>query len=281
MNLKNLPTLRPGADAPVDVLTYLRSILNSQGFPCKPVGPYNDELEKVVVHFQSTHIGKNGKMLVVDSEVGPQTWWALLNPSGAAQRSGLQGDIPEGLSKPRIAVLRAALADHAKGVAEVPDGANFGDGVSRYLQGIGPAPWCCHALSTWFKDGTGEYPFGERFGLVAALWNKAKSQGRTYTADKPPVPGDAMVILYRNAAGKLTGQGHIGLVAATAVAGDKFNAVEGNAGNRVKLTLRSDATEYLAGFVDLFGDSAALRGSFSRGLLGKASAAGAGAAATR
>ncbi len=266
---------------PPDAVAYWRTILRSQGYTqVSPTGPYDEALEEVTRHFQMTRIDKQGRQLAVDGAVGPNTWWAGINPSGDTQRNWLEGTVPAGLSQARKDILRSALADHAKGTREIPDGANYGDGVTRYLEGIGPAFWCCYAVSTWCKDGTGAWPFNKREGLVAGLWNTARQAGRTYGKDKVPVPGDAFIILYRKANGKLTGLGHTGLVAAVGQDFTIWNGVEGNAGNRVKLSRRSSETAELAGFVDLVGDSAEVRNKFRRGLF-NASAGPSGVAATR
>ena len=280
------PTLstRRTSTNPQAAVNYWRQILRSQGYTnVNPTGPYDKALEECTRHFQMTRIDQHGAPLVVDGEVGPRTWWAGLNPSGAAQRNWLAaGGAPKGLSPARAKIVKAALADHAAGVREVPDGSNYGGGVTRYLEGIGPAFWCCYAVSTWVKDGTGEWPLGQRTGLVADLWNRGRREGRTYDTSLCPVPGDAFIFLYRNNSGKLTGLGHTGIVAAVGNDQNLWNAVEGNAGNRVKLTVRDTAnTGVLVGFVDLVGDSAAVRGKFARGLFKGGKGADSGLAGTR
>lgn len=271
-----------GHTNPPDAVSYWRTILRSQGYTqVAPTGLYDEALAEVTRHFQMVRIDRSGRQLKIDGEVGPDTWWAGLNPSGDTQRNWLEGSVPKGLSAQRREILRSALADHAKGVREIPDGANYGDGVTRYLEGIGPAFWCCYAVSTWCKDGTGDWPFGVREGLVAGLWNRARQLGRSYDKSKVPVPGDAFIILYRHkTTGRLTGLGHTGLVAAVGQDFTIFNGVEGNAGNRVKLTRRDSDIPELAGFVDLVGDSDVVRGKFSRGLF-NANGAPEGVAGTR
>lgn len=257
-----------GHSNPPEAVSYWRNILISQGYTSvAPKGAYDGPLEEVTRNFQMTRVDRHGRPLVVDGEVGPATWWAGFNPSGDAQRNFLEGSIPKGLSAQRTAILRAALGDHQKGVREVPDGSNYGDGVTRYLHGVGPAAWCCFALSEWVHDGTGAWPLGERQGLVAGLWNKARREKRNYGRELCPVPGDAFVFLYRRNDGKLSGQGHTGIVLSVGNDQNIWNAIEGNAGNRVKLTTRdTQSTLVLAGFVDLVGDSEQVRGKFQRGL---------------
>lgn len=264
-----LPTIRAGkADNSQTHVDYLRACLISQGVLTKPSGVFDAALKELVIYFQMTHQDSTGKLLTTDGEVGPKTWWALTNPSGAAQRSWLEGELPKGLSSARRKILSAALKDHKAGVKEVPDGSNYGGGVERYLHGVGPAFWCCYAVSEWVHDGTGSYPLGQRYGLVSAMWNEARRTGRAYLKNtKCPVPGDVFVLLYRNNAGKLSGAGHTGLVAAVGNDMSMFNTIEGNMGNRVKLAKRTNAESLIVGFIDVVGDSDVVRGQFSRGLL--------------
>lgn len=254
-------------DAGPDV-QYLQACLRSQGYyQDAPDGIFGPRTEASLVYFQQTHTGPDKKFLTDSGEIGRtglSTWWALTNPSGEAQRSYLDPRIPKGLPPGRVAILKTAMHDHRTGVKEIPDGANFGDGVSKYLVGIGPAYWCCYAVSYWCREATGAWPLGERFGLCLALWTRAKELNRTYQRD--PVPGDVFVILYRNHEGDLTGAGHVGLVAATSKDGQQFCTLEGNAGNRVKAGLRSCPANLLVGFVDLFGDHQEAREHYRRGL---------------
>lgn len=269
---------------PPAAVNYWRQILRSQGYSTvNATGPFDKSVIEATRHFQMTRVDKNGAPLTVDGEVGDKTWWAGLNPSGSAQRNWLEPDgVPSGLSAARARIVRSALKDHAAGVREVPDGSNYGGGVTRYLEGIGPAFWCGYAVSTWCKDGTGEWPLGHRTGLVADLWNRARREGRAYTRDLCPVPGDAFILLYRNSNGTLTGLGHTGIVAAVGHDMNLWNAVEGNAGNRVKLSVRDTAnTSVLVGFVDMVGDSASVRPKFSRGLMKRGEAAASSVASTR
>jgi hypothetical protein len=98
----------------------------------EPAGNYLKLTRNAVTYFQQTHVGPNGAFLDVDGVVGPDTWWALRNPSGAAQKSGLDPDIPRGLTPLRTRLLEIALAEHAKGVKEIPDGAIWSPEIAKY-----------------------------------------------------------------------------------------------------------------------------------------------------
>lgn len=280
MKTTQFPDLIPGnpnaSPASIEAVQYLQSALLSQGLQLKPTGRYDSQTQAAVVYFQQTHQNSKGKPLEPDAWVGQQTWWAIQNPSGSTQRSFLEGGIPAGLSKPRQAILRAAIKEHQAGTHEIPDGSNYGDGVTKFLEGVGPAAWCCYSVSWVFKAATGSWPLGKRFGLCAALWAEAKKQGRTYTAEqKLPVPGDAFVLLYRGADGKLLGTGHTGFVSELGAEADLdkllFGTLEGNMGNRFKRGRRPVQFSTLAGFIDLVGDADQVRGKFQRGFVSKKS----------
>src|SRR4051812_10357214 len=70
--------------------------LRAEGFWTDAETPqeYTPALEECVRYFQRTHLGPDGTFLSVDGTVGEKTWWALLNASGAAQRSGVAPSIP-------------------------------------------------------------------------------------------------------------------------------------------------------------------------------------------
>jgi murein L,D-transpeptidase YcbB/YkuD len=55
-------------------------------------------VENMVLYFQMTHQGPDGKWLGVDGVVGKDSWWALKNATGQAQRSFLEAGIPRGIS---------------------------------------------------------------------------------------------------------------------------------------------------------------------------------------
>ncbi len=241
-----------------DEVKVLQSLLQSQGyFSAALGGHFQEKTRQAVVYFQQTHLGRDGKPLEVDGEVGDDTWWALYHPSGMPQKSNIPAILPARLTPPRAKVLKIAVAEHQAGVHEVPDGSNWGDGVSKYLEeGGSPADcWCCFFWSWCVHRALGEHPFGKPMGSVLTTWQQAKTKG--WAMDKSgyaPVPGDAFVMLYRDDSGKLKGTGHIGFVlrvdnARNATA---FNTVEGNCGNRVKVGRRQMDQSTLVGFINQY-----------------------------
>lgn len=245
------PTLKYG-DSGNDVKV-LQAILQSQGFFAGAIeGNFRSKTLQSVQYFQQTHQGPDGKFLQVDGEVGPNTWWALENPVGETQRSFIDPRIPDGISEERQKLLSVALNEHRLGVQEAPLGSNWGDGVTKYLEGVGPAPWCCYFYSWCFLQAQGAYPLDFRHGHCLTFWHAAKKIEKAH--DKKvyvPIPGDAFLMLYRGNKGTLTGSGHIGFVLSVAPDGKAFNSIEGNAGDRVKVGTRYTEQSSLEGFINL------------------------------
>lgn len=228
-------------------------------------GKYGRRMEDAVAYFQQTHLGKDGCPLGVDGIVGPATWWALRNPHGKPQRSHIDPRIPEGLAPSRVDILETALQEHAAGVCEKPNGANRGDGVDKYLpkwrvDSKRGAPWCAFFWCWAMREALGTYPFRRRLGSVYSCYRAADKQGLWKPAEADPIPGDAFVMLSKGTARR--GSGHIGFV--LRVEGDRFNTVEGNAGNRVKVGLRErrEVVGWIRAVAD--GDDAA---DFERGVV--------------
>lgn len=243
-------------------------------------GFFGSQTLSAVRYFQMTHLGPDKRPLKVDGIVGTATWWALHNASGPAQRYNLAGTIPEGLSDARAAALRIALGEHAAGVREIPDGSNWGDGVIKYLPGY-PAPWCCFFVWWVMREATGAWLWGEQQGHVASAWSSARDSDAAFLKGKyAPVPGDMFVMLYRNSHGNLTGKGHIGFVLGVSADGNQFTTVEGNAGNRVKMGLRSMGEDTLIGFINPFNDVDQPQ-QFTRGIDASAEALASSLASTR
>jgi hypothetical protein len=266
-----MKTLRKGAVG--DEVKLLQAILIQQGFGRQFNNPNEKALaadgrfgsitEMAVIYFQQTHQGPDGKMLDDDGIVGPNTWWALQNPSGNPQKSGLAGFIPEGIIGRRKSVLELALSEHAAGVHEEPDGSNYGDGVTKYGGQRGWA-WCM-LFAGWIVRQVFEYnPFGSVFALVRSAWAVAKKKGWVRAI---PTPGDLYIILHKDAAGNLNGTGHTGLVLAVSEDGAYINTVSGNEGNRVKMAVRE--TKRITGFIDFYEEPPV---EFKRGLTAMAEA---------
>jgi hypothetical protein len=255
----------------------LQRILKEHGFFKGEIGGNFQALtSQAVLYFQQTHLGPDGKFLEVDGVVGPDTWWALENPSGSHQRSNLTGKIPDGLTPKRIKTLQIALKEHETGVREIPDGSNGGGGVEKYLDGF-KAPWCCYFWSWCTRQSLGSYPLQAKYGHCKSAWEKAKQlEMAREKGNYIPIPGDAFVMLYRNAAGKYNGKGHIGFVLRVQANGNgaaEINTVEGNCGNRVKVGRRSLASPEVVGFINSFPDDEQPTG-WERGLIQAAAVAG-------
>jgi hypothetical protein len=263
MDYKSLPVLKHG-DKGHDVQV-LQALLQSRGFfNGVTQGNFLNKTRDSVAYWQQTHLGPDGRFLDVDGIVGPDTWWSLYNPVGAPQKSNIKGVIPGGLSDDRTKFLQTCLAEHTAGVAESPMGSNWGDGVTKYLTGIGPAFWCCFYVSWCYHNTFGKYPLDKRFGSCIDFWRTAKKAGRAFDKNTyQPIPGDIFIMLFRNGKGHLTGQGHTGTVLAVNNGSTAFNTLEGNAGDRVKVGMRSVGQSTLVGYINLFdGDR-----SFDRFLL--------------
>ena len=256
-----------------DEVKVLQSLLQSQGyFPAALGGHFQEKTKQAVVYFQQTHLGRDGKPLEVDGEVGDDTWWALYHPSGMPQKSKIPAILPAKLTPMRAKVLKTAAAEHQAGVHEDPDGSNWGDGVSKYLEAGGsPADcWCCFFWSWCVHSALGEHPFGKPMGSVLTTWQQAKAKGWAMEkAGYAPVPGDAFVMLYKDDSGKLKGTGHIGFVLRVDKARNAtaFNTVEGNCGNRVKVGRRQMDQSTLVGFINQYSSREKKPTSWKTGLV--------------
>lgn len=257
---------------------YIQEILQREGFfDGTPLGNFGDITEASVTHFQNTHIDESGKLLEADGKVGKNTWWALHNPNGSAQRNYTP---PEGCAEcvtaetgPRAKFLKFQLDLHAKGIKEIPDGSNYGDGVTPIVNACGfryGIAWCLAAQSYAFRETTGDKPLGKAmFVHCSTFWNEALKLGKAHVKNKyTPTPGDIVIYNYAGGLksnGTLEGPGHAAALAQLSTAGDRFNAFEGNMGNRFKFTTRSVSERILVGFVNLWGDESAPP-KFKRGL---------------
>jgi hypothetical protein len=250
----------------------LQTILSRQGYYLKKInGVFTKETRDAVVLWQQTHQDARGRWLAVDGIVGPATWWSLQNPALSTRKEGYDRVMAgAGLEHPdRLRLIKLLVAERAANVAEDPDGSNYGDGVTKYLKGVGPAYWCAFFLMWGHKESCGKYPYGKRVGLVKTIWEDALAHGDAFTPDNYfPCPGDEMVLLYRNSKGELTGTGHIELVVAAAPKKEAFNTVGGNVGNRVKICLRDTDQPSLMGFINRWGDHNN-QPAYTRGLLEK------------
>ncbi len=239
----------------------VQQFLKEQGFFKGAVrGNFLKLTKEAVIYFQHTHLGPNGEFLSSDGVVGINTWWALRNPVGKPQQSNIPREIPDGLTPMRQKVLQDALAQHAGGVKEVPNGTNTGDGVTKFLPGGKGAAWCCYFWSWVNRGAVGHYSLGARYGRVSSAFAKARQLGMAREkGEYVPIPGDAFIMATSKAESgkyKFTGTGHIGYVLRVEMSRGKavmINTVEGNSGNRVKLGKRNLSDSSIVGFINNYG----------------------------
>lgn len=269
------PYLREGMTD--DAVKRVKKILSEHGYWNLPVTSplFGPRLTDAVVYFQQTHQNEQGRPCGVDGKVGPETWWALENPDGPAQRSNLSPKIPSGITEGRRKILETALGYH--GVREQPNGSNRGPEVDTFLprwwlnkngpKAKGPA-WCCFFMSACNKEALDSFALGRRHGSCQAASKDAKRLGiwKPNDGSYTPQPGDAFVMLKGN------GKGHIGWVLRVSEDGSAINTCEGNCGNRVKVGMR-DTDERIAGYIQIVPAGPA---GFERGLIEAPNVGGAG-----
>ena len=243
-----------GGDVPI-----LHQILIEQGFSCgeDPNGipqVFGVSTDSAVKLFQASHDGPDKRVLSVDGIVGPDTWWALENPSGSVQGQPGQvlPDMPsQAASNPiAAAALLSAWVELHKEVFEIPDGSNRSPEIDLYtgmsgkpLTVPGPA-WCAYFASWNFAKAPGGSPFG-RIGGAQTI---AKYCGMhipasvfAFPSALPVKPGDLGIIA--------NGQEHGHVVQFAAVVDDTVWTVEGNCGNAVRSKRRAIATfKYIVNF---------------------------------
>ena len=196
--------------------------LQVSGFP-------SAELWSSVELFQLQHVDRRGVPLEADGVVGPDTWWALENPSGVSQRNGYTLALPPRakLTPVRVKLQDILVAEYRKDVKEIPDGSNRAAGtIDTYwgTTGIIGQPWCCALVSEMLRRALGRYPLGEHFVSVQEMYQRALELGLVV---KHPRPFDIFIQL------KSGGKGHTGFGSAFSVNG-VVATLEGNAGNRYK-----------------------------------------------
>ena len=219
-----------------DSVVELQKLLSSNGYfadRLPPHGIFEDVTHENVVLFQQQHIDKDGVTLEADGVVGKNTWWALKNPSGEAQRNHFHATIPDGLTDRRRQLLELIYEEHAKPVFEVPDGSNRSPQIDDYWgsTGVIGAAWCCAFVSWALFELLGGYPINGTHHLgVQRMWREAR-QLDLGTAD--PKPGDVFIQI------KESGKGHTGFVVGVSLDGQHIYTGEGNCGNRLKIGRRS------------------------------------------
>lgn len=239
----------------------VQEILKQQGFfNGTPRGNFLELTDNAVRYFQGTHIDREGNYLKPDGVVGPATWWALWNPAGSAQRSFIDPAEVHVEDEPRLEVLNFLRGLYEKGVREVPDGSNYGDGVTEIVNACGfkyGIAWCLALQSYADLKTFGSPPLDAMHVHCSTFWNVAQKWGRAFRKGSGyvPIPGDIGIFNYRDASARiLTGPGHAVRVARVSKDGKAFNTYGGNEGNRLKFGLRHSSESSLVGFVNLFED---------------------------
>lgn len=251
-----------------DDVKYVQAILKQQGyFNGACLGNFKNLTKEAVLWFQMTHIYKGGQQLDVDGKVGSKTWWALHNASGNSQRNFIDPMIPDGIVGDRFEVLSVGLEEYRTRVHEVPDGSNWGDGVTKYGGNPGWA-WCCLFVSWVYKQAVGKYPFGQKQSSTWAGWQYAQQKHIYHARENyTPIPGDMFLMQYKDTHGNYLHKGHIGFVLAVDMKKKKFNTVEGNSGNRVKVGVRGIFSNTMIGFISPYTKPEDINPKFKQGLL--------------
>jgi len=225
----------------------MQTILVQAGYADVEVtGVFDEQTRRAVVLFQMQHIDAKGRPLAQDGKIGPNTWWALLNNSGDAQRSALAPPPTGGLTPGRQKVIEIALGERAKDVRERPDGSNGGPEVDEYLRpgGVLKQPWCCAFVSWVLERALDRLPIDGTYHIgVQKMWLAAEKAGLGTTE---PKPGDLFIQI------KDKGTGHTGFVVGISEDGQAIHTCEGNCGNRVKLGQRHRST--IHHFIDCLRD---------------------------
>ena len=213
----------------------LQRLLSSHGYfadRTPPDGIFEDVTHDNVMLFQVQHVDEQGIPLGADGIVGKNTWWALENPSGDAQRNHFQPIIPEGLKTKRRQLLELIYDEHAKPVFEIPDGSNRSPEIDGYWgqSGVIGKPWCCAFVSWALNEMLGAYPIEGKHHL--GVQNMSRAARRTEMDTPIPKPGDVFIQI------KSGGKGHTGFVVGVSTDGKSIYTGEGNCGNRLKIGQR-------------------------------------------
>ncbi len=221
------PTLRRGARGPA--VSEVQAILLAEGYENVPQnGEFDETTLQAVELFQLQHVDEKGRQLKADGEIGKNTWWALLNPSGDAQRNHLAAPDRKGLTKTRQKLLELLDTEHKKPVFEQPPGTNRSPDVDRYWgkTGVIGKPWCCAFVSWALRETLGSFPIAGTHHLgVQKMWVTARDLGMEVS---DPKPGDVFVQI------KSGGNGHTGFVVGLSKDGNTVLTCEGNSGDRLK-----------------------------------------------
>ncbi len=214
----------------------LQELLNDWQLPVSVDGVFGPQTRRAVRAFQSQHLDRHGRPLVVDGKVGPLTWWSLrhrraviaVNPVISFSRMPHKSF--GGTTWGRNA-LRAAIGELRAEASEI-GGNNRGKWVRRYLNGLAPegCAWCAGFVSWCYSQNKSGMPFEYSLG-ARNIMNQFKKKGWMTPPgdDVDPQPGDIVVWWRERLAGW---KGHIGIVH-HAKEGMLYT-IEGNKSNRVQ-----------------------------------------------
>lgn len=231
----------------------VRRILRGNGYDVAVDGGNLDVLDELLISqvevFQMQHLGPDGLFLPISSQVDEATWWALDNPSGAPQRSGLEAPRVAELTPNRSKFLDWLAAEHAVPVFEVPDGSNRHARIDHYFKptGLLGLAWCMAFVSSGLREVLGRDPLGSYFVGVQKYVAAARELGWIV---EQPKPGDQVAWI------KSKGQGHIAAVNGVSEDDKTIGTCGGNEGNRVKVGRR--AREGTMIFIDPWQDGQSL-----------------------
>lgn len=213
--LADLGFTQPGADGPM---------------PLEVDGVFGASTADAVELFQTRHTDIHGLPLVVDAEVGSDTWGALFGSETVHESDPVPDD------KLLAEVLDVAAEEI--GVLEKPPGSNRGERVDEYERSAGidfGEPWCVAFVFFCFEQAAAALEISNpmvdencKTGGVLDLWNRAREASKVATVehdaalDDPSRVKPGMIFIISTGGGN----GHAGLVAR--IIGNQLETIEGN-----------------------------------------------------
>lgn len=250
--------LKYGSREPAVVL--LKRLLADQGAYKGTYSEYfGPKTEGFVKTFQAQHLGPEGKYLVVDGVVGPNTAWALENATGDAQRSFIDPVIPGGLDGPRLESVELAVREYRKGIKEVPNGSNWGPEISKYGGKRGWA-WCA-LFVTWVlrQEKVINFKQPSTWSLLQWAIRNDYARGLSVIPEKRIwQPGNLMLWQHQSSNGSWTKTGHVSMIIRIELKHNmvsRVNTIGGNEGNRLKYGIRDVwESDDLVAIIDPYND---------------------------
>ncbi len=193
--------------------------------PLSADGGYGTNTRDAVELFQTRHTDLEGAPLVVDGEVGSNTWGTLFGRAAVHESPATAED---DLLEQAIEIATGEI-----GVREDPMGSNRGKRVEQYQASVGVdpgEPWCAAFLFFCFREAAKALKVPNpviKTGSVLDHWNRARDKGiktllHDEALDDPSKVKPGMIFIISTGGGN----GHTGIV--TRVAGGKLETIEGN-----------------------------------------------------